>query len=76
MPTLMRRLAQSSCIPALREGGELRQKAATQTAASTSVENISRALPVFASRASRPAEDTLASQRQVGTIRAAVWEFN
>jgi hypothetical protein len=24
----------------------------------------------------RPAEDTLASQRQVGTIRAAVWEFN
>jgi hypothetical protein len=22
------------------------------------------------------AEDTLASQRQVGTIRAAVWEFN
>jgi hypothetical protein len=27
MPTLMRRLAQSSCIPALREGGELRPEA-------------------------------------------------
>ena len=27
MPTLTRRLAQSSCIPALREGGELRPEA-------------------------------------------------